>query len=250
MHKSDYFLHFSLRISRPSSSRLWKKPIKNSPSRDEPMACWYWSGHSLSRLTWASCPLSTMKPNWATPWQGEKSAFNYWILSPSLSSSSQVLFLSDTASLEYVSCCFIVWMYIACEMCQAVRHGHCDRMCLVPIYVPSSLFTFNKTAFLMWLNRLERQFLFYGMLWWPFNIFNKYCGSRLVCRSIEWLKEVFFKLDTLRVHLTPLLPHTFLHWKTPRLCALEWNAILIEVCLKKHTRCDAMNEDIHACVWL
>ncbi len=168
------------------------------------MACWYWSGRSWSRLTWASCPSSTTKPNWATPWQGEKSAFNSWILPPSLSSASQVLFLSDTATLEYVSpvhvTCFVVW--IACEMCQAVRRGHCNRMCL-----DEALFLYSRVvkqkAFLMWLNGLKKQFVCVtGMLYWPLNIFNKNCGCRLVCRLTEWLKEALFRW--FRVHLTLL----------------------------------------------
>lgn len=165
-------LHFSLRISRPSSSRLWKKPIKNSLSQDEPMACWYWSGPSLSRLTWASCPLSTMKPNWATPWQGEKSAFNYWILPPSPSSSSQVLFLSDTATLEYVSwvhtTCFVVCLdvYSVWNMPGSKTWSlqqdvpgltRCQSTCPLP------LFTCSKKAFLIWSNDLERQFV--SVLW-------------------------------------------------------------------------------------
>lgn len=72
----SFFLFWmqSWTTSGPSWCRQWRKPTRNIPSPAGLTGSWSWKDRYSSRPTWASCPSSTTRPSWATPWLVARSA--------------------------------------------------------------------------------------------------------------------------------------------------------------------------------
>lgn len=75
--EGSHLNHFSpqrWRTSGPSWCRRWSGPTGSTPYPDGPTGSWSWRDPCWSRPTWASCPSSTTRPSWATPWPAARSA--------------------------------------------------------------------------------------------------------------------------------------------------------------------------------